>query len=93
MTHDALMTLIHARERQDGLAPDGLPRHGYLLCHGQPVGLRAETLALLRQHRGTLQQRLRAWSTHGDQAHPIPRVETSSLERRALLTRGQMHRN
>jgi hypothetical protein len=86
MTHDARMTLIHERQRQDGLAPEGLPRHGYLLCHGQPVGLRAETLALLRQHRGTLQQR---WG----QAHPLPRVETSTLERRALLTRGQMHRN
>jgi hypothetical protein len=86
MTHDALMTLIHERERQDGIAAEALPRHGYLLCTGQPVGVRAETLALLRHGREGLRQRQA-------QGKPIPRVEAQTLARTALQQRGQMHRN
>jgi hypothetical protein len=86
MTHDALMTLIHARQRQDGLAAEALPRHGYLLCSGQPVGVRAKTLALLRHGRETLRQRQA-------QGKSIPRVETQTLGRAAMEQRGQMHRN
>jgi hypothetical protein len=54
MTHDALITLIHARERQDGTAlqvvaqPWAAP---YLLMPGQTCQAKAETLKLLRALR------------------------------------------
>jgi hypothetical protein len=54
MTHDARLTLLHARQLQDGSAMDVLTQGRAapsLLFHGQPCQMKAETLALLRAER------------------------------------------
>jgi hypothetical protein len=83
LSDEAKATLLAARQRQDGKAPEGVPRHGYLLCHGQPVELRATTLALLR--------RTRAQARHGHD--PAGHGDQRSLERAALVQRVALHRN